>query len=330
MTGIPENDLIAPASAADVDARAMDFILKRHLDDWSAQDRAEFESWLAQSFAHKAAYWRLQSVWSRADRLSALRPLSPNRPAPKTAPRRGALLKIAATVVLLAGAGAAAVAFMSNPAAKTYETALGERKNITLADGSRIELNTDTVIRADVNESRRTIELVRGEALFQVHHDAARPFTVLASHHRITDLGTTFVVREKPGRLEVALLEGQARLESESAKARSQQVAVLMPGDEAVATPQRISVTRKPVAGIRDDLGWRRGVLVFHRTSLSEVAAEYNRYNERKIVIADRSAAARTMSATLPVNDLDTFARIARNFLGLRVRESKDEIVISN
>lgn len=330
MTDAADKEMIAPASAADVDARAMDFILKRHLEDWSAQDQAEFETWLTQSFAHKAAYWRLQSVWSRADRLSALRPLSPNRPAPKAASRRGTFLKIAATIVLLAAAGAAAGVLTSNPTTKTYQTALGERKNITLADGSRIELNTNTIIRTDVNESHRAIELVRGEALFQVRHDAARPFTVLASHHRITDLGTTFVVREKPGRLEVALLEGQAKLESENDKTAAQQVAVLMPGDEAVATPQRISVTRKPVADIRDDLGWRRGMLVFHRTALSEVAAQYNRYNEQKIVIADQAAAARTMSATLPVNDLATFARIARNFLGLHVRETKDEIVISN
>jgi len=330
MTDAPDNKMIAPASAAEVDARAMDFILKRHLDDWSAQDQAEFETWLTQSFAHKAAYWRLQSVWNRADRLSALRPLSPNRPAPKAAPRRVTFLKIAATVVLLAAAGTAAGVLTSSPTTKTYQTALGERKNITLADGSRIELNTNTVIRADVNESRRTIELVRGEALFQVHHDAGRAFTVLASHHRITDLGTTFVVREEPGRLEVSLLEGQAKLESESAKTTVQQVAVLMPGDEAVATPQRISITRKPVADIRDDLGWRRGVLVFHRAALSEVAAQYNRYNEQKIVITDHATAARTMSATLPVNDLATFARIARNFLGLHVRETKDEIVISN
>lgn len=330
MTDAPDNEMIAPASAADVDVRAMDFILKRHLDDWSARDQAELDSWLTLSFAHKAAYWRLQSVWSRADRLSALRPLSPNRPAPKASSRRGTFLKIAATIVLLAAAGTAADVLISNPTTKTYQTTLGERKNITLADGSRIELNTDTVIRADVNESHRTIELVRGEALFQVHHDVARPFTVLASHHRITDLGTTFVVREKPGRLEVALLEGQARLEAESAKTPSRQVAVLMPGDEAVATPQQISITHKPVADIRDDLGWRRGLLVFHRATLSEVAAEYNRYNEQKIIIADQSAAARTMSATLPVNDLATFARIARNFLGLHVRESKDEIVISN
>ncbi len=323
-----EQQIIAHAS--EVDAQAMDFILKRNLDDWTADDRAAFETWFAQSLAHKAAYWRLNSVWQRADRLGALRPLAPKNGSAKSAPRRGNLLKIAAALVLLAGAGVAGIHWLSNSQTQTYATQVGGHKSIVLADGTRIELNTDTVLRARVDGQARHVELVRGEALFHVKHDPANPFTVVAGRHRITDLGTSFVVREKPDHLEVALLEGRARLESTDISTSVKRMAILTPGDEAVATPEKMSVTRKARTDIQDELGWRRGVLVFHRATLIEVAHEYNRYNNRKIVIAVRTAAARTMSATLPTNDLATFARIARNFLGLHVQESRDEIVISD
>jgi transmembrane sensor len=328
VSGDPEQQIIAPAS--DVDAQAMDFILKRNLDDWTADDQAAFEAWFAQSLAHKTAYWRLNSVWQRADRLGALRPLAPKNGSAKSVPRKGNLLKIAAALVLLAGAGVVGSHWLSNSQTQTYATQVGGHKSIVLADGTRIELNTDTVLRARVDGQARHVELVRGEALFHVKHDSANPFTVVASQHRITDLGTSFVVREKPDRLEVALLEGRARLESTDMPASMKRTAILTPGDEAVATSEKMSVMRKARTDIQDELGWRRGVLVFRRATLAEVASEYNRYNNRKIVIADQAAAARTMSATLPTNDLATFARIARNFLGLHVREGRDEIVISD
>jgi transmembrane sensor len=223
--------------------------------------------------------------------------------------------------------GIVAAKYVGSSDTRTYATDLGGRETLALSDGSRIELNTNTVLRVAAKGRNRTVWLDKGEAYFEIKHDAAHPFVVFAAGHRITDLGTKFLVRQNSNRIEVALIEGKARLDSsDAAKAQS---AVLTPGEVAVATVDRISVKRKPASALRDELGWQRGILVFRASTLAEVAAEYNRYNARKIVIADDATAARTMSATLPANDLDTFARIARNFLGLHVRETKDEIVIS-
>ena len=181
-------------SASNIDAQAMDFILKRNLDDWTAEDQAEFDTWLSQSLAHKTAYWRLNSIWRRADRLTALRPLAPQTtPALPGSSRRTTILKAAAALVLFAGAGGIVSFLLSGPRTQTYATPVGGHKSIELADGSRIELNTDTVLRARVDAQRRFVELVQGEALFHVKHDAAHPFTVIAAQHRITDLGTSFV-----------------------------------------------------------------------------------------------------------------------------------------
>jgi transmembrane sensor len=325
----PAQNMVAPGSASDIDAQAMDFILRRNLDNWEAADQSALDAWLSQSLAHKAAYWRLNSMWNRADRLGALRSLPSLSGAPKPAGREGRFLKIAAALVLFASAAVAASNWFSSARTQTYATQIGGHKNIELADGTRIELNTNTVLNVRVDSRARSVNLVRGEALFHVKHDAAHPFVVVAGSHRITDLGTSFVVREKKDRLEVALIEGRAQLESTDTSTPVKRVAVLMPGDEAVATSHQMSVTRKISSDIQDELGWRRGMLVFHRATLAEVANEYNRYNHKKIVIADDVAGARTMSATLPTNDLATFARIARNFLGLHVRESGEQILIS-
>lgn len=211
----------------------------------------------------------------------------------------------------------------------SYATPVGAHERIKLADGTRIELNTNSELRLESDPQKRVVRLLRGEAFFEVHHDADHPFVVLAGGHRIVDLGTKFVVREDKGGVRVSLVEGSAKLESNAGTGK-QHTVVLKPGDVALATPASIIVHKEQVDVLQVQLGWRRGVLVFHHAALSEVAAEYNRYNERQIVIADPDIAKLTISATLPTSDVDGFARMARNFLGLGIRKEPGRILITH
>src|SRR6185437_16694465 len=117
----------------------------------------------------------------------------------------------------------------------------GEHKVVTLADGSSIELNTSSTIL--IHQDRRAITLVKGEAFFDVRHDADHPFTVDAASQRITDLGTKFVVRNLSDRVEVALLEGRAHLAPVTGASGARQ-ADLSPGDVATATDRSLSVIK--------------------------------------------------------------------------------------
>ena len=202
-------------------------------------------------------------------------------------------------------------------------------RSFWLADGSSIELNTNTAIQTAFTAQRRVVELIRGEALFKVKHDAARPFVLLAANHRVIDLGTQFLAREDGARLKVVVIEGSARLELKAGEGNEGKSAILTPGDEAVATARDMLITRRSVRQLDNELGWRRGVLIFQHATLVDVAKEYNRYNNRKIVVADAKARSRVISVTLPTNDVAGFARMARNFLGLHVEENDSEIVIS-
>ncbi|HEY5236887.1 MAG TPA: FecR domain-containing protein, partial [Rhizomicrobium sp.] len=198
---------------------------------------------------------------------------------------------------------------------------------VRLADGSQVELNTDTVLRADVSADQRTVWLDRGEAFFQVRHDVAHPFVVMAGKQRVTDLGTKFLVRRDSTRFEVAVMEGRVRFDTLDSHAP--QPATLTPGDVAVASANAMLVTRQPAQKLASELGWRHGVLVFEHTTLADAAAEFNRYNSEKLVIADAAAGRRTIGATFRTGDVELFARAAQELLGLRVENRGSEIVIS-
>ena len=328
MSSAPGNSFGGHVGADEIDARAAEFILRRHdLEGWNDTDQAALDTWLDASLAHRTSYWRLEAAWSRADRLNALKRLS-HMDATIAQGRSSRRLKIAGAAIAVAAIGIATAFYSLRDTETAYATAIGGHRSIALADGSRIELNTDTELRIQTDSRHRTVRLVKGEAFFQVQHDAARPFVVLVNGQRVTDLGTKFVVRENDGSVKVAVVEGRARLDSIDAS-RERQAIVLLPGDEAVATNNAVSVTKKSLKEAESELGWRRGVLVFHHTALADVAAEYNRYNSTKIMIADPAISALTISATLPTTDVGAFARMAQNFLGLHVGKYGDEILIS-
>jgi len=226
--------------------------------------------------------------------------------------------RIASTAALAAIAVVASYYWAANRAV-TYSTPVGGHRVIALADGSRVELNTDTVVR--LLAAQRSVELVKGEAFFHVKHDAAHPLVVEAAGQRLVDLGTEFFVRNEASRVQVGLVNGRVRLENSTTKT------LLAPGDLALVVGNNVSIKRK--AELSDNLAWRSGHLVFHRATLADAVAEFNRYNTRKLMIADNSVGKLTFSSVFPANAIDAFARTAQKSLGLSVAHRGEDIVIS-
>jgi transmembrane sensor len=311
--------------AGDIEAQAASFLERQIGEDWNDADRTELDAWLAQSWANRTAYLRLDAAWSRTDRLAALRRPDMAEPA-QPVPRFPAILKIAAALAGIAVIGAGAAVYFSRPQERVFATPVGGHESVAFADGSRIELSTDTVLRTRMTTSGRTVWLEKGEAYFQVKHDAANPFVVIAGNHRVTDLGTKFLVRRDPGRLEVALLEGRVRFEAPHSPSQS---ALLAPGDVVTATTSTMFVTRETKKSLTSELAWRRGALVFDNMTLADAAAEFNRYNQRKLIIADRAVANLTIVGKFRTSDVGPFARIIKDVLGLHVEPKGDDFVIS-
>lgn len=310
-------------------ARAAEFIVEQQTGEWSQSDEAALAEWLAESSAHRIAFWKLEATWDRTKRIAALKPVRRARLA-EMGRRVWPVLSRAAAALALVCAGGAAAFYYSHrpPQEQTYATTVGGHETLALDDGSRIELNTDTSIRIAMTGKSRKVWLDRGEAYFDIHHDGARPFVVMAGNARVTDLGTKFTVRREEKRLNVSLIEGRAELENGEAgdNARS---AVLKPGDVAVATRDTVAITRKRDQVLKDALGWRRGVLVFEDTELSAAAQEFNRYNRKKVIVADAHTAHLRIGGTFPSTNVDAFADAAEAILGLHVRYRGNDIVIS-
>ena len=154
------------SNAEAVQAAASDWLERHERGDWSAADQKEFDAWLAVSPAHVIAYMRVEDVWNRANRLRAL-----NHPARNTFAfigRWASLAKIAAVLTVTALAGAGGSVYVFAPHQTIYSTEVGQRENLLLADGSQIELNTDTTLRISKGDGAKTVMLEKGEAFFNI------------------------------------------------------------------------------------------------------------------------------------------------------------------
>jgi transmembrane sensor len=313
-----------------ISQRAAGFFERRRFGGWSDADQAELEAWLAEAASHQVAYLRVEGIVARTERLAALRPTGPksNQAAPGgggEAMRRWFVLPLlaAASIALFAALGIPFVGNLMQPPDRTYSTDVGGRTLIKFADRTQVELDTDTVARFRMTNGERTVWLERGEAWFRVAHDSAHPFTVAVGKHRVTDVGTEFLVRRGSDGMEVALLSGRAALSTDSA-----QTAMLNPGDDAVATPVSTTITKKTPQELADALAWRRGMLVFRNTRLADAVREFNRYNRTKLVIADPSVADLKFSVEIQNDNFEDFLQLAQTVLKLRVDREGNDVLL--
>jgi transmembrane sensor len=306
------DETLEASGALAIEAQAADWLARKQFWSWNEADDAQLDAWLAQSPAHEIAFWRLQGALARTERLTALRPSRP--------PRRWlpVLPRVAVAVLMIAALVGAYSLYTPKPKGTPYATSVGGHETIVLADGSRIDLNTDTAIRVSETSGERRIDLEKGEAYFQVVHDASRPLVVISGDGRVTDLGTKFSVRREPDRLVVAVVEGRVNYGAP----RVAQPVLLTAGDTMIASANRVTVARKSQHELANELGWRRGIVVFNGTPLADAVREINRYNSRKIALADPKLANVKLTATVSANDPQQFIRMTEYLLGLRAEKA--------
>ncbi|HXB52979.1 MAG TPA: FecR domain-containing protein [Rhizomicrobium sp.] len=310
-------------SADEIEMIAADW-LAREDRGLTVEERNRMELWLEHSSRHKVAYLRLKASWYRADRLAALKAPAPLLHPSK--PRWIAPAAIAASFLVLAAGGAAWFWRTPAPSVQSYATAVGQRQALRLADGTQIELDTNTHLRADLNGKSRTVTLDSGEAFFDVVHDASRPFTVYAGNRRITDIGTKFSVFRDGDDVRVVVKEGQVKIEQIG---QPQAVPLLaQAGHEIIAKGSETLLAGKPDQEISNDLSWRRGVLVFNQQTLADAAEQFNRYNNRHILV-EGSARKIRIGGRFKADNVDVFVQLLHRGFGLSVNEQGDKIVVS-
>jgi transmembrane sensor len=285
-----------PPLAPEVLEEAAEWLMRLSENDLSDHERAEWERWKISSPERDRAWARAQLLQSKLGGLppslamSALdRPSHPER--------RAALGKLALLLAVMpVGWGSWKLAQTQQWTAD-YRTRVGERRELTLADGSRITLNTDSAIDVRYDRQQRLVHLREGEILVQTAQDPSRPFLVSTRQGSMQALGTRFTVRELSGRTHLAVLEGAVKV----MLAENTQTAPLIVNagqrtDFSAQTFGTLTATDRNVGA------WTRGMLMADKMRLADFVAELTRYR-RGFVRYDPAIADLRISGAFPISD---------------------------
>lgn len=299
-----------PVPATDA---ALDWLLRLREEDSPAL-RAAFQDWLAADPAHPAAWRDVQAVWRAAVLSAPVLTAAANR---NRRPRRLALAAAAAMLAL--GLWQAPEAWLRWQADAI--TRPGESRQMVLADGSVLRLNTDTLVALDVQGGRRHVTLLRGEAFFQVAHDPAHPFTVSAPHGDVTVTGTRFNVRLDAQGDHVLLEQGSVRL-SQPKGGRS---LPLHPGQAAIMEKGRIA---PQPADAQAELAWLDGRIDIADLPLADAVAHLGRYLDRRVILLPGAPARARVSGSFGSRDPATAIRTLAETAGAGMREIPGAIIL--
>ena len=182
-----------------------------------------------------------------------------------------------AATILAAGGGWLA---LRDPGDR-YETGLGEMRTVPLADGSRLHLNTNSAVTVRMEPERRLLRMERGEAYFEVAHDARRPFDVVAGGTTFRALGTAFAVRMEGADSELTVTKGVVGVREAAVQRR------VAAGNAATVGPSAVAVESLPPDALRQRMAWCDGMIEFNGDTLDHALAEFNRYRAQPIVVGD-------------------------------------------
>lgn len=291
----------------------------------SPDDRAALDAWLATAPDHRAllsAYCQfsanleqqmplLAGIRDQAAEISSEPRHAPSRPWSRWPLWAGATLAAAAAVAL--------VFHFTPPAARveTIVTAVGQRQNLALADGSSVELNAHTSLRVEFTRTERRVRLASGQAFFTVTPDAARPFFVETPDGTIRVTGTAFDVLAAPATLHVTVASGKVRVRPLRADPVD-----LLPGAQLTVDGDNVVQRTLDTSALERALAWRQGLAIFAGTRLDDALAQLARYHGRTFRAAPE-VAARTVGGRFSLDDLDGFFSGIED--SLQVKVQRDE-----
>jgi len=301
--------------------------------DCTERERDAFERWCAASPRHADAFAAVAQCHAEA---AALRDDARIRAAARAArharPARGhgwagrfVRLAAAAALALAVGGAALYLARRGGDAPLRYATAVGELRRVELADGTRLQLDTDTELSVRFDAHARELTLAHGRVHVDVAEDARRPFAVRSGRGVVRDIGTQFQVARYGGTVAVTLFSGAVSV----ALADEDEARTLAPGEElrfgeqgGLGQPAHVDAD---VAA-----GWMQGTLAFRDRPLGDLLDEMNRYSQTKIRVADPALSALRVSGVFRAGDQASLLQALRAGWSIRSQRVSDrEIALS-
>ncbi|PPK77375.1 FecR family protein [Methylobacter tundripaludum] len=309
-----------PHSSA-IRQQAIDWLVRKQSGAFAVAERQRFEQWLAADPLHRRIYEQVERAWGGLPcpqaELSAAR---------KKTSRLRLLhrpLMLASAASLLFAVGLCIKEGWPLVDGSVFQTAKGELRQITLADGSLIELNSDTELAVHYSWLGRSLELVRGEALFSVAPGKWRPFEVSAGGGKLRDIGTRFDVAIGPSANRISVLEGAIDLSLPGTGEQRQT------GAGQMMTYNAATVLSEPAAAdVKNFAVWRNRKLIFRNTQLSEVAKELEHYHPVHVRLVDPSLNNLTLGGVFDNNDLERFLATLEAVLPVDIKRGKNGDVL--
>ena len=317
----------------------------------NAAEKKELRQWLAGSENCKNSLFEMAALWDDLSVLNELSGLFPLDKEQDNSKARSSMTKyrLLAASILVFGLGvltwfSSQQSFMTPDNQVQWvdsaETAIGEQKSLTLADGSVLHLNTNSLVKIDFSEQQRNLTLMRGEAHFEVAHDESRPFIVKAGHNLVTAIGTAFNVQMMDrGELELLVTDGKVLLalaDTTEAPAASAQhpldgKGLLVNKGEKVVFSDEYTQAKATLSAsqVEKDLAWQQGMLVFQGEALEQALKEVSRYSSVHFEIVDNSVKQQRVAGYFKAGDIEGLLfTLAQNF-NIQAKRTNDSIVLS-
>jgi transmembrane sensor len=369
-----------PKSNRQIVGEASEWFVEFRVGDVDAAARERFDEWLRRSPEHIRAYIGIARTYVEMPNPHATKPLDvealiayarsgenivpfdtvpQERAAMHTRSPRRRFLAVAASALMVALAGGV---WWQSARYPLYRTDIGERRSITLADGSTVDLNARSKLRVEFSKNERRVELLDGQALFQVAKDKSRPFIVASGEAAVRAVGTQFDVYRKDSGTTVTVLEGRVAVYStapqpatrsprasvqpeaqmhaipHSGAASSNPPGLLDPsgaGAIFLSAGEQVTVTRAQTlpaparADIAATTAWTQRRLIFDGSKLSDVVQEFNRYNKRQLVIEDAQLSDFHVSGVYSSTDPSSLIRFLREQPGIKITDNENEVQIA-
>ena len=349
-----------------IDDEAAQWVWRLDAEDVSPEMQAAYQAWLGADARHRAAIDEYSKVWRRLDDLAALKSDSKVRTVrhgvdEEERQRRFPVplrwVRLGAAATLLCAAVLVTYHFgHPNPpplaASESYATAIGQQRRVELADGSVVEMNTNSIIDIDFTASERVVRLSRGEVHFAVAKNPDRPFLVAAGDTWVRAVGTAFSVHVMPqAPVQVLVTEGEVEVTKApaalpasadarvspgavyleaSAEDRVPSGAIYLEAGESLGSdtdaPQRVVAVSR--AEIEKELAWRNGMLVFEGDPLEFVVEELSRYTQARFVIVDDAIRQRRVGGHFKTDDVDGLLSVLERGLSVEVRRQGNSVIL--
>ena len=333
-----------------IEAEAAAWIARLDRGKLSGEECAAVREWIRRSPEHYSTISRFADIWSDLDGLAeildevepdaSIREVHPGpQPMVRFTPARVAVIASIIIAVVIGALFSNTGNFRAVPTPDSkwqasYVTTIGEQQTVTLRDGSRVQLNTDTAVNIDFDDRQRKVRLVKGEALFEIIHNQTRPFLVYAGTNVIRAVGTAFVVKLIENEIEVTIREGRVELKSIKDASQNRVGNELIIASAVIDAGQTVKVNKEiqtlqeiATEEIDRKLAWRDGLIIFSGEPLDQVVEEISRYTSVSFVVTDPELNTLRIGGRFKIGETDAMLEVLETGFGVNVNRVSNDLV---